>query len=235
VTGLQPMQFGRWIVPVKVGYIIDSNKCGKFKVISKVNPGKFLITFLDTGYTTTSQYTKVKRGDVRDHYIPNKFGVGYLGEMAGNACVRYKTSKSYSTWHNMLVRCYDPNYSKLYPTYTDCSVCQEWLNFSNFNNWFLENYVEGFVLDKDTLVKGNKIYSPETCKFISAKENGIAAKASVMKLHKVVSPKGEILEIFNVSEFCRINNLSQGNFSSMLLGKRNHTGGWTRYKERGQC
>lgn len=63
----------------------------------------------------------------------------------------------------MLKRCYDPNYIDR-PTYKDCSVCNEWLCFENFEKWFDKNYYEipneKMYLDKDILVKGNKIYSP---------------------------------------------------------------------------
>ena len=47
-----------------------------------------------------------------------------------------------------------------------CSVCEEWKHFSNFKKWFDENYIEGFDIDKDILIKGNKVYSPEACSFV---------------------------------------------------------------------
>ena len=49
----------------------------------------------------------------------------------------------------------------------------EWHNFQVFAKWFDENYKEGFVLDKDILLKGNKIYSPDTCVFVPREINGI--------------------------------------------------------------
>ena len=45
-------------------------------------------------------------------------------------------------------------------------MCDEWLRFSNFKRWFDKNYEEGYYLDKDILVNGNKVYSPETCCFV---------------------------------------------------------------------
>lgn len=38
--------------------------------------------------------------------------------------------------------------------------------FSNFLKWFNGNYIKGYALDKDILIKGNKVYSPETCCFV---------------------------------------------------------------------
>lgn len=77
----------------------------------------------------------------------------------------------YSHWMSMLKRCYDTNHLKHYPTYEMCSVCEEWRQLSNFKEWFDKNYVEGWQLDKDILVKGNKEYSPETCCFVPQEIN----------------------------------------------------------------
>lgn len=73
-----------------------------------------------------------------------------------------KNDKSYQTWTNMIRRCY----SGKYITYAECTVSDEWKYFSNFKKWFDENYIEEFHLDKDILVKGNKVYSPDTCRFV---------------------------------------------------------------------
>lgn len=70
----------------------------------------------------------------------------------------------------MLERCYSARYQERKPTYKGCSVCDEWLNYQNFAKWYDDNYYEikGEImcLDKDILVKGNKIYSPENCVFV---------------------------------------------------------------------
>lgn len=80
--------------------------------------------------------------------------------------VNGKQSSAYQAWNAMLQRCYDHKYQARQPTYIGCSVCPEWLYFSNFQRWFDENYREGFALDKDILVAGNKIYSPKTCRYV---------------------------------------------------------------------
>lgn len=77
-----------------------------------------------------------------------------------------KSMKSYAIWHGMIQRCYSTKLQQTKPTYIGCSVCPEWLSFSNFKKWFDENYIEGFHLDKDILVEGNKIYSPKFCRFV---------------------------------------------------------------------
>lgn len=72
----------------------------------------------------------------------------------------------YNKWTAMLCRCYNTKFKENHPTYKDCVVCEEWLLFSNFKAWMEKQDWEGCELDKDVLVKGNKIYSPETCIFI---------------------------------------------------------------------
>lgn len=92
------------------------------------------------------------------------FGKGIKGD--GVAKVNGKNTKSYITWKGMLERCYCPKALSKRPTYTGCTVWMDWLFFPIFQKWFTENYVEGFQLDKDLLVSGNKVYSPDTCIFV---------------------------------------------------------------------
>ena len=73
---------------------------------------------------------------------------------------------AYTVWQHMLTRCYSGKYQKQYPTYIGCSVCVEWLSFTTFRLWWLENHVDGWELDKDLLVAGNMVYSPQTCVFV---------------------------------------------------------------------
>lgn len=77
-----------------------------------------------------------------------------------------KLSKCYKTWYHMLERCYSSKLHKSFPTYIGCTVHPEWHLFSKFKEFYDTNYREGFQLDKDILVPGNKIYSKETCRFV---------------------------------------------------------------------
>lgn len=77
----------------------------------------------------------------------------------------------YSTWKSMLRRAYSNKYKENRPTYQEVSVCQEWLTFSKFKAWMETQDWEGKQLDKDILVEWNKLYSPETCVFVSGNVN----------------------------------------------------------------
>lgn len=77
----------------------------------------------------------------------------------------------YRTWNSMLERCYSTKYQDKKPTYKGCSVSDEWLTFSNFRGWMEKQDWEGMQLDKDLLFEGNKVYSSETCVFVSREVN----------------------------------------------------------------
>lgn len=94
-----------------------------------------------------------------------KFGVGI------NDLLYAENDRAYSYWNSMLRRCYSEYALIKNPAYRGCSVCNEWLTFSNFKKWFDENYIEGYELDKDILEKGNRIYCPEKCCFVPKRIN----------------------------------------------------------------
>lgn len=77
----------------------------------------------------------------------------------------------YLVWVSMLTRCYSPKYHKEKKSYLGCSVCPEWIYFSNFREWMCTQEWEGKQLDKDILCPGNKVYSPETCVFVDKMTN----------------------------------------------------------------
>ena len=80
---------------------------------------------------------------------------------------------AHTCWNDMLKRCYSDKFARSRPTYSGAYVCDEWLKFSSFRNWWLENSVDDYQLDKDILVLGNKVYSPETCIFVPNKFNSL--------------------------------------------------------------
>lgn len=77
----------------------------------------------------------------------------------------------YRVWADMLARCYNEKCQKKNPAYVGCTVCKEWLTFSNFKAWMEIQDWEGNQLDKDLLLCGNKVYKPDVCVFISQKVN----------------------------------------------------------------
>lgn len=87
-----------------------------------------------------------------------------------------KQKKSYHAWCNMLRRCYDPKYHTRHQTYVGCSVSVEWHKYSVFEKFFAKHYRGGYSLDKDLLVRNNKVYGPTTCCFVPAHINTLLVK-----------------------------------------------------------
>lgn len=87
----------------------------------------------------------------------------------------------YRVWHSMLNRCYSSKYQERRPTYKGCSVSEEWLTFSNFRAWMVTQDWDGKQLDKDLLFEGNKIYSPDTCVFVSGMVNNFTIDSGASK------------------------------------------------------
>lgn len=79
----------------------------------------------------------------------------------------------FRAWHNMLKRCYCASYQKTQPTYEGCTVCDEWLTFSNFKAWMKKQDWRWNELDKDIAKPGNRVYSPATCLFVAREINAL--------------------------------------------------------------
>lgn len=85
---------------------------------------------------------------------------------------------AYLAWVSMLNRCYSEKFNRAGSTYKDATVCAEWLIFSNFRKWFIENHVDDYQLDKDLLSIGNKLYSPHTCIYVPQWLNSFVISAA---------------------------------------------------------
>jgi hypothetical protein len=87
----------------------------------------------------------------------------------------------YLRWKGMIDRCYSESFHKTNPAYELCYVCDEWLTFSKFREWMVDQDWEGKALDKDLLFVENVLYSPETCVFIGVELNGFLNKCRGMR------------------------------------------------------
>ena len=66
----------------------------------------------------------------------------------------------------MLMRCYSKKYLERHQSYIGTRVCDEWLSATAFKKWMEQQNWDGKCLDKDIILPGNKLYSPETCAFV---------------------------------------------------------------------
>lgn len=77
----------------------------------------------------------------------------------------------YTRWYDMIRRCYQKTFTSKSIKYSQCSVCDEWLKFSNFRQWMERQDWRDKQLDKDLVKLGNKVYCPEFCVFVDGITN----------------------------------------------------------------
>lgn len=165
----------------RVGEIYKDN-CGEdFVVIAMKNNKDIDIQFKDGTILKNRQMYNIKKGAIKNPNRPSVCEVGYIG--IGNHITytgKIETKKG-MYWRAMIKRSYD----KINPTYDDVIVCDEWHNFQNFAQWYENNYklenMKEWHLDKDILIKGNKIYSPETCCFVPREINSLFTKRKKLR------------------------------------------------------
>ena len=192
---------------------------------------------------------KVSKKDI-DGYKVNDMPKGWMNWSELNM-------KIYYLWKAMISRT-TKKYWEKYPTYTGTTVDDKWRMLSNFVNDIKE--LEGYedwatssnhqmMLDKDTIVEGNKHYSKDTCRFITHTESNKdvwerhpgniqkaqnAFKEKASEPVKFVSTKTDKTIIFpSLKEACRILNLNLRNAWMVLSEKypNHHTiKGWEIYK-----
>ena len=153
------------------------------KIIENNNYNDIWIEFQDEYKVKMhTTYDRFLRGNISSPYDKTIYGIGYIGE---GEYSRTKNNEVYKKWFGMLARCYDPYELNKNPTYINCTVCKEWHNLQNFAKWYEENYYEipneSMELDKDILIKGNKIYSPQTCIFVPHNINCLFIKNNSLR------------------------------------------------------
>ena len=162
-----------------VGKVCKSLNSGDFKIL-KYNDNKNVeIQFTNTGFETTVQLGDIKSGSIKDPCLPSVYGVGMLGTKYPPS-VNGRTTKEYDLWCSMLKRCYSDAYKKKYPTYEVCKVSDNFKSYEYFYEWCHKQVGfgnDGWHLDKDLLVKGNKVYSESTCVFIPQEINLMLVKS----------------------------------------------------------
>ena len=115
---------------------------------------------------------------------PSACGVGYLGgNLNLKSKINGKTCKIHSLWRNMIERCYNEKFHQRQPTYIDCTVSDEFKDYSKWREWY-DNYPykqDDWHMDKDLLIKGNKVYSESTCVFIPREINQVLVKRTASR------------------------------------------------------
>ena len=170
-----------------VGKVFKSKSSGDFKVLKYNDRANVEIQFLKTGFEMVARLSHIRNGKVKDPYSPSVYGIGVVGTKYPSRVNGVQT-KECALWYSMLKRCYSDAFKKKRPTYEGCKVSDKFKNYEYFYEWCHKQIgfgVDGngnpFQLDKDLLVKGNKVYSENTCVFIPSGINSLLIKCTASR------------------------------------------------------
>lgn len=197
---------------VNVGEVYENNVGLKFVVIEYNGCNDVKVKFVDSSYTTFSTAGNIRSGSVKDKMSPSVYGVGIVG--VNSISTNQKPHQEYVFWNSMLQRCYDLSYKLKRPTYIGCTSSNNFKYYPYFKDWCNKQVGfgnKGWCLDKDILVKGNKLYSEDTCCFVPREINSLFALSGNTR---GLNPIGV--------QF----NLEEGNYSARVSrdGKHCHIG-----------
>lgn len=158
----------------------NTNKYGTVMKIIEYNKSSDIVVEFQDGHKAKvhTTYTNFTRSQVRNPYDKTVYDVGYLGEGKYKVYIDQEHLEPvYNVWRTLLGRVCTEKHRKRFPAYADCKVCDEWLCYQNFAEWWNENmyYIdnERMHIDKDIKYSDNKIYSPDTCIIVPQSINEI--------------------------------------------------------------
>lgn len=121
-------------------------------------------------------------GSIKNPNYPSVYGVGIYG-IGDYVCKNNgHNTEEYTRWCGIIERCYSKRFQNQNHTYKDCILCPEWINFQVFAQWYYDNKWDDniqFCVDKDILLKNNKLYSPDTCVLVDVRINSLFTKTNV--------------------------------------------------------
>lgn len=214
------------------GKIFETNNCGSLIVIRYSSFNLIKVKFIETGAVVDVQnIAHIKNGCVRDPLCKTVLDIGFHGVGRHKGFIGKKRTSCYTRWIGILSRCYN-KLGDSYGRYGGVGVVvhEDWHNFQNFADWY---YLEckklnidpddnDMQIDKDIKSVGIKMYSPDNCILISSQSNSEYSNA---KTWTVISPDGELIEIYNLEKFCNENNLAHSSMAKVSRGlQKSHRG-----------
>lgn len=157
-----------------VGDVFETTD-GLLCTVWKVECARRFVRFED-GFEISTKLYNLHRGICKNRRFHKVWGVGINEKGKHASQVDGVGTKLYDLWTAMLSRCYG---SAKTPAYADCTVDSRFHYFQEFADWCVSQvgYENNFTLDKDILLKNNKIYSPDTCAFVPLEVNSFFAKS----------------------------------------------------------
>lgn len=109
-------------------------------------------------------------------------GVGVYIKGKYRSTRQAKKTREYTVWEKMLERCYSKSFQEKRPTYLGCTVSENFKDFQFFADWCNKQIGFGnndWQLDKDIIIRGNKLYGEENCVFVPMEINCLLLSSKV--------------------------------------------------------
>lgn len=226
------------------GSVWRNNDGEAFTIIAKINEklkngAWYYLCQFEDGNVVKATPNHIYDGQIKNPYTPSLWGIGYIGDGKWQSCINYKRTKEYNLWIRMMGCCYNPK-DKSYSDYGAKGVrvddrwhnfqqfCDDISDFENYENW--KNTEAEYALDKDIICdKKNispKIYSKDTCQFITFSENstyaGYTHKTYIA--HRIKDGYEE--EFLYGAHFAKKYDIHQTGISACLVGRAKSHRGW---------
>lgn len=147
------------------GAVFKTNNYGDVEVTEYIDSHNITVKFLNTGAIKNTTASTLTTGILKDSEVhdTHKCGVMDIPKSVGRGG---RCDPLYKKWNGMMQRCYNPKNKINNPSYEACTSSETFRHFSKFKSWYYSQIgceQEGWHLDKDILIKGNKVYSEDTC------------------------------------------------------------------------
>jgi len=147
------------------GAVFKTNNYGDVEVTEYIDSHNITVKFLNTGAIKNTTASALTTGILKDSEVhdTHKYGVMDIPKSVGRGG---RCDPLYKKWNGMMQRCYNPKNKIGNPSYEACTSSETFRHFSKFKSWCYSQIgceQEGWHLDKDILIKGNKVYSEDTC------------------------------------------------------------------------
>ena len=155
------------------GKIYPTNSYGDVVVLEHINSRDVTIRFLNTGFITEESMGVIRSGHIRDNEAFPVYKVGVM-DIPNELQKGKPKPREYSIWNGIRQRCYNENNRDNLMSYKGIKMSDNFKLYSYFKEWCHKQIgfnEDGWHLDKDILVKGNKVYSEDTCCFVPPEIN----------------------------------------------------------------
>lgn len=167
----------------RLGVEKTNNQGCIMKIIEYINANHMTIQFLDEykHIIHNVRWSHFTNGEIKNPYAKTVYQIGIKGDKYSSKTYEYKA------WQHLMERCYDDKWKNKYKYYLNTSICNEWLLYENFYEWLhsqpnFDKWLNNrWALDKDILIKGNTVYSPETCCLVPPNVNSLFTKSNSIR------------------------------------------------------